>query len=313
MEWPEFLDNSKLQDPTFDLFRATPHDNREVTAQVDKWTLEEKQFFENAFSRYNNLNSQTFFEYVASKLPHKSIEEIKNHYITLLKDDEMENTPENKDDVVVVVADDDHDQQHHQVPHEDDSSDKEVIPNGAPPQVENRRPRRRRGTPWTEGEHQLFLMGLNKYGKGDWKSISRYYVVSKTPTQVASHAQKYFSRRSSKTPVERRRPSINDIQTVSLNPRTTTTIAHQINNEGLGYNNNRHQPNSSSRPFYYPNYNFGGPTFSNMSTNGSFGRFASSSNTFVMGQNNNNLPRPVSPRPFLSMYLSSTRRNDHAV
>lgn len=61
-------------------------------------------------------------------------------------------------------------------------------------------------------------MGLNKYGKGDWRSISRYYVITKTPTQVASHAQKYFRRQTSSTPPDRRRPSIHDIQ--SVNPTT---------------------------------------------------------------------------------------------
>ena len=49
---------------------------------------------------------------------------------------------------------------------------------------------RRKGIPWTEEEHRLFLLGLTKFGKGDWRSISRTYVTSRTPTQVASHAQK---------------------------------------------------------------------------------------------------------------------------
>lgn len=35
-------------------------------------------------------------------------------------------------------------------------------------------------------------MGLKKHGKGDWRNISRNYVISRTPTQVARHAQKYF-------------------------------------------------------------------------------------------------------------------------
>lgn len=52
------------------------------------------------------------------------------------------------------------------------------------------------GEPWTEEEHKKFLLGLNKLGKGDWRGISRNYVVSRTPTQVASHAQKYFNRQT---------------------------------------------------------------------------------------------------------------------
>jgi hypothetical protein len=35
---------------------------------------------------------------------------------------------------------------------------------------------------------------MNKYGRGDRRNISRNYVTSRTPTQVASHAQKYFIR-----------------------------------------------------------------------------------------------------------------------
>ena len=52
------------------------------------------------------------------------------------------------------------------------------------------------GEAWTEDEHKKFLLGLNKLGKGDWRGISRNYVISRTPTQVASHAQKYFNRQT---------------------------------------------------------------------------------------------------------------------
>ncbi|KAK4283650.1 hypothetical protein QN277_000578 [Acacia crassicarpa] len=53
---------------------------------------------------------------------------------------------------------------------------------------------RRKGVAWTEEEHRRFLFGLEKLGKGDWRGISRNYVTTRTPTQVASHAQKYFLR-----------------------------------------------------------------------------------------------------------------------
>uniref|UniRef100_A0A0C9RFW0 TSA: Wollemia nobilis Ref_Wollemi_Transcript_29274_1277 transcribed RNA sequence n=1 Tax=Wollemia nobilis TaxID=56998 RepID=A0A0C9RFW0_9CONI len=73
---------------------------------------------------------------------------------------------------------------------------------------------RRKGIPWTEEEHRLFLLGLEKFGKGDWRSISRNFVISRTPTQVASHAQKYFIRLNSMNR-DRRRSSIHDITSVN--------------------------------------------------------------------------------------------------
>ncbi|CAL4952075.1 unnamed protein product [Urochloa decumbens] len=68
----------------------------------------------------------------------------------------------------------------------------------------NGRGERKKGTPWTEEEHRMFLMGLQKLGKGDWRGISRNFVVSRTPTQVASHAQKYFIRQSNSSRRKRR-------------------------------------------------------------------------------------------------------------
>merc|ERR1712078_740721 len=52
----------------------------------------------------------------------------------------------------------------------------------------------RKGAPWTEAEHVAFLAGLRKFGKGNWRAIARCYVPSRTPTQVASHAQKHYLR-----------------------------------------------------------------------------------------------------------------------
>ncbi|XP_057521256.1 transcription factor MYBS3 [Amaranthus tricolor] len=69
---------------------------------------------------------------------------------------------------------------------------------------------RKKGVPWTEDEHRMFLLGLQKLGKGDWRGIARDYVISRTPTQVASHAQKYFIRLSNVSR-RKRRSSLFDI------------------------------------------------------------------------------------------------------
>lgn len=102
-------------------------------------------------------------------------------------------------------------------------------PGARPPDQE-----RKKGVPWTEEEHKLFLMGLKKYGKGDWRNISRNFVVTRTPTQVASHAQKYFIRQLSGGK-DKRRASIHDITTVNLD-----------NTEALSPDNNSNIKRSNS-------------------------------------------------------------------
>ena len=58
---------------------------------------------------------------------------------------------------------------------------------------------------------------LHARTQGDWRGISRNYVHSRTPTQVASHAQKYFIRQSNVTK-RKRRASLFDIAPDMKNP-----------------------------------------------------------------------------------------------
>ncbi|KAI3727443.1 hypothetical protein L6452_16056 [Arctium lappa] len=97
---------------------------------------------------------------------------------------------------------------------------------------------RKKGVPWTEEEHRMFLLGLQKLGKGDWRGIARNYVISRTPTQVASHAQKYFIRQSNMSR-RRRRSSLFDM--VADDPLDLPMMASHDYNDG-----NTSQPETQS-------------------------------------------------------------------
>ncbi|KAL6289199.1 transcription factor DIVARICATA [Prunus avium] len=165
------------------------------------WTRFEDKLFEQALVRFSE-DLPDRWERIAEEVPGKTPEEVLEHYETLVHD-------------VLEI-----DSGRVELPSYADDS---VVGWDTASQIsfgsklnKHGEPERKKGTPWTEQEHKLFLIGLKKFGKGDWRSISRNVVVTRTPTQVASHAQKYFLRQSS-VKKERKRSSIHDITTVESN------------------------------------------------------------------------------------------------
>ncbi|KAL1197000.1 Transcription factor DIVARICATA [Cardamine amara subsp. amara] len=177
-----------------------------MSLQSSSWTKEENKKFERALAIYADDTPDRWFK-VAAMIPGKTISDVMRQYSKLEEDlfdieaglvpipGYRSATPCGFDQVVS--------------PHEFDAYRK--LPSG----VRGFEQERRKGVPWTEEEHRRFLLGLLKYGKGDWRNISRNFVGSKTPTQVASHAQKYYQRQISGAK-DKRRPSIHDITTVNL-------------------------------------------------------------------------------------------------
>lgn len=170
------------------------------------WTQQENKIFENALAHIDSRTPDRW-ERVAAMLPGKTVRDVVSHYHDL------------EEDVNHIEAG--------LIPCPGYSSSSLSFEwegtggyDGKSYCVGGKRGRfsdqeRKKGVPWTEEEHKLFLLGLNKHGKGDWRNISRNFVVTRTPTQVASHAQKYFNRLNSGGK-DKRRASIHDITIANL-------------------------------------------------------------------------------------------------
>ncbi|VFQ71840.1 unnamed protein product [Cuscuta campestris] len=177
-----------------------------------KWTREENKRFEEALALFDDENSPDRWYNVAAMLPGKTVSDVLRQYRELVSD-----VLDIEAGVVPLPR--------YQTPTH--SFTLEWVDNVGYEYykqfMSGRRSglnrasdhERKKGVPWTEDEHRQFLLGLKKYGKGDWRNISRNFVTTRSPTQVASHAQKYFIRQHSGGK-DRRRSSIHDITTVNL-------------------------------------------------------------------------------------------------
>ncbi|KAF9598627.1 hypothetical protein IFM89_028296 [Coptis chinensis] len=188
------------------------------------WSREQDKLFEQALVIFPEETGNRW-QRIADAVPGKTAWEVKQHYEELVHDvSEIDSgrveLPCYADDSLEMSW--------------ESESSKREISFGSGSKSKQTESERKKGTPWTEDEHKLFLIGLQKYGKGDWRSISRNAVVSRTPTQVASHAQKYYLRLNSGKK-DKRRSSIHDITTVEDDsvenlvapfniPQTTQTV-----------------------------------------------------------------------------------------
>ncbi|XP_073296957.1 transcription factor DIVARICATA-like [Primulina huaijiensis] len=194
------------------IFRPTPYtpnayDSNWLVPQGKStpWTKEENKLFERALAMYDEKKTPHRWFKVASMIPGKSVCDVMNHYRELVED--VSNIEAGLVPIPGYLS------SSFTLELEDGRGFDHVMcrKRGRTSTVQERR----KGVPWTEDEHRRFLIGLEKHGKGDWRSISRNFVISKTPTQVASHAQKYYLRQVSRGK-DKRRPSIHDMTMFDL-------------------------------------------------------------------------------------------------
>ncbi|KAF7800903.1 transcription factor DIVARICATA-like [Senna tora] len=159
--------------------------------ESSRWSAEDNKIFERALALYDK-NSADYLQKVAAAVPGKTIGDVKRQIEVLMED------IQNIEAGFVVMPNYD-----------------KAIPgfswdygvNSAPtfqvseepygrrpcPSMRYTESGRKKGVPWTEEEHRSnkvylyskdVLVGLEKCGKGDWRTISRVFVVTRTPTQI---------------------------------------------------------------------------------------------------------------------------------
>ncbi|CAI9761927.1 unnamed protein product [Fraxinus pennsylvanica] len=220
-------------------------------SSISTWSREQDMQFEKAIANYPEESSDRW-EKIADIVSGKSLEEVKDHFELLVDDvNRIESgcVPlpcynSSSDGTTSNAVEEGTRKKGGNFEHLNNSGNGGK---GSRPDQD-----RRKGIAWTEDEHRRFLAGLDKHGKGDWRSISRNYVVTRTPTQVASHAQKYYNRLNSMNR-ERRRSSIHDI--TNVNTGDLSVPQHPITGQtnglpagGLSVTSNRSTPQTSAGP-----------------------------------------------------------------
>lgn len=187
-----------------------------------KWTSEENKQFENALALFDKDTPDRWYN-IAAMIPGKTVNDVIKQYKELEEDVSVIEAG------LIPVPGYASDHSFEWINNQGFEGLKQFYVPGGKRSLSDRPSDqdRKKGVAWTEEEHRQFLRGLKKYGKGDWRNISRNFVTSRTPTQVASHAQKYFIRQLSGGK-DKRRSSIHDITTVNLADAKSTAPDNNI-------------------------------------------------------------------------------------
>ncbi|CAI9273192.1 unnamed protein product [Lactuca saligna] len=122
---------------------------------VTTWTTEEDKLLESALKNVPEGTPGRLHE-VAKAVPGRTMEEVRVHSELLMMD------------VNVDLNEIDYDRV--ELPNHDKESAREGS--------------QKKRKPWTSEEHRKFLEGVKEFGKGEWKSISRKSVITRTPEQI---------------------------------------------------------------------------------------------------------------------------------
>ncbi|CAN6175265.1 unnamed protein product [Urochloa humidicola] len=213
---------------------------------TQEWTSSEGEEFKELFAELRSKRSSDRMEALAKRFPAKSIEQLRDKYAEVFADmliAETDGEP-SRDDATIdwddwykLLEGDTHDlvlDPLVQTPLSEPSKQLLFEPAGDEEEIQKShcKSSRKRKQSWTSEEQRQFLHGVNCLGRGSWKFISEYFVPSRTPAQVASHAQKYFNRiKKNEVDDTRQRHSINDIRLVDHGINIT---AHSCTEPGKG-------------------------------------------------------------------------------